>query len=87
MREWRNLGRYETKTEETDDCITIVTRKIQPSDELRARGTEIVTAFDAWYKLKRRCGYKKAEKEVRKAEREYLRLEEEVGDTPAHSKG
>jgi hypothetical protein len=72
--QWRDLVVYKTECKETADRMEIVQWKIQPSDELRLRSAEIVAAFEAWYGKKPR-GYK-AERELKRAERAYIRLEE-----------
>jgi len=68
MRQWRVLDEWQCEKTETDDCMTLVSRRIPASDELKARGAEIVTAFDAW-SSKRQRGYVKAEREAKRANR------------------
>lgn len=80
--QWRNLMEYKTEWKETDDRAEMVQWKIQPSEELRARGAEIVAAWDDWY-VKRPRGYKKAAREVKKAERRLSQIEREIANTRA----
>jgi hypothetical protein len=80
--QWRNVMEYKSEMIETDDRMEIVTWKIQPTEELRERGTEISTAFDGWYNKKPR-GYKKMMRELKRVERAYTQLEWEVANTPA----
>jgi hypothetical protein len=80
--QWRNLMDHKGEWREFDDRSEIITWKIQPSEELRARGAEIVAAWDDW-RSKRPRGYKKAEREVKRAERKLLQLEREIANTQA----
>jgi hypothetical protein len=52
------------------------------SEELRSRAAEIVTAYEEWRSKGPRRGYKKALRESKKAERNYIRLEREIAETP-----
>jgi hypothetical protein len=45
MGQWQNLETYKSECKETDDRLEIVTLKIQPSEELRVRGAEVVAAY------------------------------------------
>ncbi|WP_050387920.1 hypothetical protein [Bradyrhizobium pachyrhizi] len=46
--QWRHLTERRTEKKETDDRLELVQWKIEPSEELRQRGAEIVAAFDEW---------------------------------------
>jgi hypothetical protein len=81
--QWRSLIEYKTEWKETDDRAEMVQWKIKPSEELRLRGAEIVAAFDAWWHRKKPRGYKKAERERRRAERAVFQLEEQICSMPA----
>jgi hypothetical protein len=80
--QWRNLMEYKTEWKETDDRAEMVQWKIKPSEELRLRGAEVVAAFEEWHDKKPR-GYKKAVRELNRAEKVYNRLEAEIYKTPA----
>ena len=82
IRQWRCLMDFKTEYKEEGDRSEIVQWTIKPSEELSSRGAEIVAAFDAWYNKKPR-GYKKAVREMKRAERAYLRLEAEIYNTQA----
>ena len=86
--QWRDLTTYEpTQVNETTECFMMVAKKILPSEELRTRAEQIIAAYDAWRASneKKPRGYKKAEREARRAQREYWDLQEEVVNTPAHT--
>ena len=59
-------------------------RKTGPSKELRTRAEEIVSAYDNWTATRKRPrGYRKAVREMNRAERAYMRLEAQICETPA----
>jgi hypothetical protein len=69
---------------ETEDETTVTLRKVTPSAAARARGDEIIAAYDEWHKEgKPPRGYKKALREARRADRDYRRLEKRVAETRA----
>jgi hypothetical protein len=77
-------GNVQVRIQETDERMEIVTLKVQPSEELSARGAEITAAYDTWRaSAKKPRGYKKAERAANKAMRDYYRLEEAVSETRA----
>jgi hypothetical protein len=80
--QWRSLDEWNTECTQTDDRMEIVQWRIKASDELQARGVEIVAAFEAWYNKKPR-GYKKALRELARVEKAYTHREIEVANTPA----
>ncbi|MBH5397148.1 hypothetical protein HZZ13_04990 [Bradyrhizobium sp. CNPSo 4010] len=79
--QWRHVDQWETEKEETPDTFAIIQRRIPASEELAARGREIVEAFDAWHKRPR--GYVKADREVKRRGRICAQLAAEVAATPA----
>jgi hypothetical protein len=80
--QWRRLDEWEIECTKTEDRMEMVQWRVPASDELKARAAEIVTAFDAWCE-KRPRGYKKAGRELARAEKAYLLLEAEVANTRA----
>ena len=56
--------------------------KVKAPEELRSRAAEIAAAYDEWRSKGPWRGYKKALRESRKAERNYLKLEREIAETP-----
>jgi hypothetical protein len=83
--QWRQLIEYRTEMDETEERVVLTTLKVQPSEELRARGDEICTAWDARNNHPKPRGYEKAVREARRAEREFYRLEHEIAETPAQT--
>jgi hypothetical protein len=80
--QWSKVDEWQTEKEETPDTFAIVQRRIPASEELAARGREIVEAFNAWHG-KRPRGYVKADREVKRIGRICSRLAAEVAATPA----
>lgn len=70
---------------ESEDEFTVSVRKFAPSEAARARANEIIAVFEQWWQ--KRCkpqrGYKKAQREADRAEREYRRLEDQIAETRA----
>jgi hypothetical protein len=82
---WRKLDKWVKVTDiMTEDRMEIVIERRDPSPELRSRADEIVAAFDAWKARGRKPrGFKKLEREMKKADREYQRIERIIADTRA----
>lgn len=80
--QWRQVDEWRTKKEETPDTFAIIQQRIPASEELTARGQEIVEAFDSWYKRRPR-GYVKLDRERKRAERAYDIARHAVCVTPA----
>ncbi len=76
--QWRDVDRWEIERQETADSLTITTRRIPASDELRSRAVEICAAYDAWYNQPRKRGFAKAAKAKERASRAYHRAEAAV---------
>ncbi|MDF0521538.1 hypothetical protein P0R31_30270 [Bradyrhizobium yuanmingense] len=64
--QWKSLDGWQTERHETADCMVLTQRRVPASEELKARGEEIVAAWDAWYN-KRPRGFVKAEREMKRA--------------------
>lgn len=80
--QWRQVDEWQTKKEETPETFAIIQQRIPASEELAARGQEIVEAFDSWYKRRPR-GYVKLDRERKRAERAYDTARHAVCVTPA----
>jgi hypothetical protein len=77
--QWRFLEKLELESDTED---RLVYRKVPASEELRLRAAEIVTAFDEWTAdRKPPRGYKKAEREMKRARRAYRRLGDQIAST------
>jgi hypothetical protein len=83
--QWRRLETWEQVSKiDTADRLEIALRKTEPSKELRTRAEEIVSAYDNWTATRKRPrGYRKAVREMNRAERAYMRLEAQICETPA----
>jgi hypothetical protein len=82
--QWRSVDGVKSKCREKGDRSILVTWKVRASEELRSRAAEIVTSYEEWRSKGRpRRGYKKALRESRKAERNYIRLERKIAEMPA----
>jgi hypothetical protein len=70
---------------ETEDVQTVIMRKITPSAAARARAGEIIAAYDEWDAKQERKprGYWKAVKERERADRAYMRIEQQIAETRA----
>jgi hypothetical protein len=77
MGQWRKLDNWEFDKTETDDCMTLVQRRIPASAELAVRGAEIVTAFNTWSD-KRPRGYVKAKREMNHAQRRCSKIRNDL---------
>jgi len=77
--QWRSVDGVKSKCREKGDRSILVTWKVRASEELRSRAAEIVTSYEEWRSKGRpRRGYKKALRESREAERNYIRLERKI---------
>ena len=54
-----------SKWREKGDRSILITWTVKAPEELRLRGAEIVSAYDEWYNVRPRRGYKKALRLVR----------------------
>jgi hypothetical protein len=82
MGQWRSLDNWECDKTETDDSMTLVSRRIPASPELVNRGAEIVAAFNAW-SGKRQQGHVKATREMNRAQRNCDQVRNKLCETRA----